>query len=65
MLFSSHARMRMAQRGISVEEVKMAVRQGSKQIQKPDKLLYHFRHFSVVTKKVKGKVFVITVKPRW
>lgn len=63
--FSSHARMRMAQRGISVDEVQKALRQGSKELQSPDKIIYHFRHFSVVTRNVEKNVFIISVKPRW
>ncbi len=55
----------MVERGISVNEVEMAIRQGSKELQKPDKILYSFRYFTVVTKKVNDDHFVITVKPRW
>lgn len=55
----------MVQRGISVNEVEGAIKGGSKELQKPNKVLHHFRYFTVVTKKINGNNFVITVKPRW
>lgn len=55
----------MVERGISVNEIEEAIKQGSKELQKPDKLLHHFRYFTVVTKKIDKDYFVITVKPRW
>ena len=63
-LFSRHAREQMVARGISVFEVQEAVKQGSKQIQKPDKILSNYRYFCVVYKKTGNNLFVITVKPR-
>lgn len=55
----------MIERGISVNEVEEAIKKGSKELQKPDKILHHFRYFIVVTKKINDDYFVITVKPRW
>jgi len=63
--FSRHAREKMIERGISVNEVEEAIKRGAKELQKPNKVLHHFRHFTVVTKKVRNDHFVITVKPRW
>lgn len=63
--YSRHAREQMVTRGISVNEAEEAIRSGAKELQKPDKTLHHFRHFTVVTKKPDSDYFVITVKPRW
>jgi len=54
----------MIERGISVNEVEQAIKLGAKELQKPNRILYHFRYFVVVTKKIEGEDFVITVKPR-
>ena len=62
--YSKHARKQMIERGISVNEVEEAIKSGAKELQKPKKILHHFRYFSVVTKKIEGYYFVITVKPR-
>jgi hypothetical protein len=64
-LFSRHAREQMIDRGISVRDVEEAIARGSKEMQSPEKVLHHFRYFTVVTKKMEGDDFVITVKPRW
>lgn len=63
--FSKHAREQMIERSISVNEVEKGIKKGAKELQKPDKILHHFRYFTVVTKKIKEEYFVITVKPRW
>ena len=63
--YSKHARERMVERGISVNEAEEAIRKGSKELQKPDKILHHYKYFVVVTKKIKNDYFVITVKSRW
>lgn len=55
----------MVERGVSVNEVELAIKAGEKELQKPNKILYHFRYFTVVTKKISQDTFVITVKPRW
>lgn len=64
-LFSKHAREMMKVRGVSKEEVEKAIKKGSKQFQKPDKILAHYRYFCVVYKRIGNTNFVITVKPRW
>lgn len=63
--YSKPAREQMVQRGISTNEVEEGIKKGSKELQKPDKILCHFRHFIVVTRKLDGDYFIITVKPRW
>ena len=63
--YSKHAREQMIGRGISANAVEEAVKKGAKELQKPNKILHHFRYFTVVTKKINGDYFVITVKPRW
>jgi hypothetical protein len=55
----------MIERGISVNEVEEAIKSGGKEFQRPDKILHHFRYFTVVTRKIGGNHFVVTVKPRW
>ncbi len=55
----------MVERGISENEVELALKSGSKELQHPDKILHHYRYFIVVTKKRGNNNFVITVKPRW
>jgi len=55
----------MIERGVSVNEVEEAIQKGAKELQMPNKILHHFRYFTVVTKKIKKDYFVITVKPRW
>ena len=62
--YGKHAREQMTERGISVNEVEEAIRSGAKELQKPNKILHNYRYFVVVTKKVDGDFFVITVKPR-
>jgi hypothetical protein len=62
--YGKHARKQMIERGISINEVEEAIKKGSKELQKPDKILHHFRYFKVVTKKIANNYFVITVKPR-
>ena len=54
----------MIERGLSVNEVEEAIRGGARELQKPNKILHHYRYFTVVTKKLDGDYFVITVKPR-
>ena len=55
----------MVERGISVNEVEEAIKKGAKELQYPNKILFHFRYFSVVAKKINQDYFIITVKPRW
>jgi len=54
----------MIARGISKKEVEEGIQRGSKELQKPSKILSYYRHFCVVYKKIKGTCYVITVKPR-
>ena len=62
--YSKHARERMALRGITTKEIEDAVKTGSKQIQKPDKILSNYRYFCVVFRKIGENIYIITVKPR-
>lgn len=64
-LFSRHAREQMVARGITVSLVAEAVKRGSKQLQSNDRILYYYRYFVVVTRKINENDYVITVKPRW
>lgn len=54
----------MIARGVTEKEVDEGIKRGSKELQKPDKILSYYRYFCVVYKKIKEDVFVITVKPR-
>jgi len=62
--YSKHAREQMVARGISEKEVEEGIRRGSKQIQRPDKILSYYRYFCIVYRKIGQNYFVITVKPR-
>ena len=62
--YGKHARKQMVERGISTNEVEEAIKSGSKELQKPDKILHHFRYFTVITKKIGNEHFVITVMLR-
>ena len=55
----------MIGREISVNEVEEGVEKGAKELQYPNKLLFHFRDYTVVAKKIKDDYFIITVEPRW
>jgi len=54
----------MMNRGISENEVQEGIRCGHKELQKPNKILSHYRYYCVVYKKIKDTYFIITVKPR-
>ncbi len=62
--YGKHAREQMVERGISENEIEDAIKAGAKELQKPNKILYHFRYFTVVTKKMDEDYFVITVMLR-
>jgi hypothetical protein len=62
--YSKHAREQMIARGITEKEVEEGIRRGSKQLQKPNKILSYYRYFCVVYKKIEDVNYVITVKPR-
>jgi len=64
-LYSKHAREKMAERGISPNEVEEGIKCGSKHQQYPDKIVSDFKYFSVVYKKVENNLYIITIKPRW
>lgn len=63
-MYSKHARERMILRGISENDVKEALKSGSKSIQNPNKILSGYKYFCVVYKKIGEKFYIITVKPR-
>ena len=54
----------MVLRGISEHNIEEAIAKGSKELQKPNKILAHYTYFTVVYKKIQGKIYVITIKPR-
>lgn len=54
----------MVARGISEKEVNEGIKRGSKELQKPNKILSHYKYFCVVYKKIGNETYVITVKPR-
>ena len=62
--YGKHAREQMIERGISVKEIEGAIKMGAKELQKPNKILHHYRYFTVVTRKIQDDFFVIIVKPR-
>ena len=55
----------MVQRSISVKDIEEGIKQGSRVLQKPNKLMFQYQYFTVITKKIGKDYFVITVKPRW
>jgi hypothetical protein len=63
-LFSEHAAQRMVLRGISRAEVEEAIRSGTKSRQ-GEKVVSAYRYFEVVYVVRRGRIYVITVKPRW
>lgn len=62
--YSKHAREQMIARGLSEKEVEEGIKRGSKELQKPNKILSYYKYFCVVYKKVENDLYVITVKPR-
>lgn len=62
--YSRHAREQMVARGISEKEVEEAIKRGSKELQKPNKIVSYYKYFCVVYKKFTQDLYVITVKPR-
>ena len=54
----------MIARGISENEVVEGIKGGSKELQKPNKILSYYKYFCVVYKKLNDIYYVITVKPR-
>ena len=62
--FSRHAREQMIARGISEDDIEEGIKRGSKELQKPNKILSYYKYFCVVYKKIDNDYYVITVKPR-
>ena len=62
--YSKHAREQMIARGVSEKEVEEGIKRGSKEFQKPNKILSYYKYFCVVYKKIGKNSYVITVKPR-
>ena len=62
--YSKHAREQMIARGVSEKDVEEGIKRGSKQLQKPNKILSYYQYFCVVYKKFGDDIYVITVKPR-
>lgn len=54
----------MVARGISEKEVEEGIQRGSKELQRPNKILSYYKYFCVVYKKIGNDHYVITVKPR-
>ena len=54
----------MVARGISENEIEEGIKRGSKELQKPNKILSYYKYFCVVYKKINKDFYVITVKPR-
>ena len=62
--YGKHAREQMVARGVSEKEVEEGIKRGSKEFQKPNKILSYYRYYCVVYKKIGKELYVITVKPR-
>ena len=62
--YSKHAREQMIARGVSEKEVEEGIKRGSKELQRPNKILSYYKYFCVVYKKIGEDFYVITVKPR-
>lgn len=62
--YSKHAREQMVARGISEKEAEEAIKRGSKELQKPNKILSYYKYFCVVYKKIDNDLYIITIKPR-
>ncbi len=63
LLISKHALEQAREKGISVNEIKETIQNGSKSLQ-DGKILSNYRHIRVVFKKIANKFFVITVMIR-
>ncbi|MBI3034846.1 DUF4258 domain-containing protein [Candidatus Woesearchaeota archaeon] len=62
--YSKHAREQMVARGVSEKEIEDGINRGSKELQKPNKILSYYKYYCVVYKKIGKDIYVITVKPR-
>jgi len=63
--YTKHAREQMIARGISETEVEEGINKGAKRLQHPDKIIFAYRYYEIVSKKVGDVYFVITVQSRW
>lgn len=54
----------MAARGITEKEAEEGIKRGSKELQKPNKILSYYKYFCIVYKKVGDDFYVITIKLR-
>ena len=61
---SLHAVEQARERGISINEIKEVIQKGAKFPQDEEKTVSIYRHIKVISKKVNGKYFVITVMIR-
>jgi len=63
-LMGRHALEQARERGITINEIKKTIQQGAKHLQERNKIVADFMHIRVVYKKIKDKIFVITVMIR-
>lgn len=54
----------MITRGITEKEVEEGIQRGSKELQKPNKILSYYKYFCVVYKNIEGTYYIMTVKLR-
>lgn len=59
-IMSTHALEKARERGVTINEVKKIIQQGAKYLQ-GNKIVSEFTSLRVVYKKIKNKLFVITV----
>lgn len=60
---SKHAKEMMVERGITKEQIKIAIKRGSK-VRQTDGYLSSYSYFAVAWKKVGEVYFIKTVKPK-
>ncbi len=63
LLMSRHALEQSRERGISINEIRETIQKGAKQIQ-DNKIISSYRHIKIVFRKIKNKLFIITVMIR-
>jgi len=64
LVMSRHALEQARERGISINEIKESIKCGAKVLQN-NKIITTYRHIKVIFKKIKNKIFVITVMIRY
>ncbi len=62
-VMSNHALEQARERGVSINEIKETIQRGAKFLQQ-DKIVAMHRHIKIVFKKMKDKLFIITVMIR-